>query len=428
MRDHTEHIVLTREEAISKLLGHLGPVRPAELVSIRNALGRVSAEDLKARADVPNATCAQMDGIAVRFDDFAHGMPDTSGWKVGRDFGWANTGCAMPDGFDTAIPIEEVSFPAKPILGEDDPGAPTIAAVPKARGACCRERGCDFMKGTTVVHAHTRITPDKMALLAMCDISEVPVIAKPKVAFIPTGSELVPVGGTLPSGHAFETNGLALAGRLEAWGAEPCIMGCVPDDPAAIKDALLLAQASSDIVVICAGSSKGEHDYTMEVLSEMGEVFCHETNHGPGKHTSAAVIDGTPVLGLSGPPAGFGITADWYLKPLVDQLLFGEAKPFPRIKATYATPLKQRTQGKARGGFHGAGGPPPEDFFVICPVSLSWDEEQGLVATPLTDGPAPDLSRLDEADGYLELHPRLLHALRPGDEVEVELRYPYRWL
>lgn len=260
----------------------------------------------------------------------------------------------------------------------------------------------------------------------MCGLSEVPVMPKSKVAFIPTGSELVPVGGTLPQGRAFETNGLALAGHLAEWGVEVSIIACIPDDPAAIADALRRAEASADIVVICAGSSKGEHDYTMEVLSEMGEAFCHETNHGPGKHTSAATIDDTPALGLSGPPAGFGITADWYLKPLVDQLLYGAPKPFPRVQATYAAPLRQKTQGKARGGFHGAGGPPPKDFFVICPVSLSWDQEQGLVATPLTGRPAPDLSRLDEADGYLELHPRLLHALRPGDTVGVELRYPYR--
>lgn len=166
----------------------------------------------------------------------------------------------------------------------------------------------------------------------------------------------------------------------------------------------------------------------MEVLADMGQVFCHETNHGPGKHTSAAVIGGTPVLGLSGPPAGFGITADWYLKPLVDQLLYGQPRQLPRVRARYVAPERQRSHGGARGGFHGAGGPPPEDFFVICPVSLRWDPDEGLLATPLTGGPSPDLSRLDEADGYLELHPRRLHQLQTGDEVEVELRLPYRWL
>ena len=70
----------------------------------------MSAKGLAARNDVHDATCAQMDSIAVRFYDFAAGIPDTPCWKAGKDFGWADTGCAMPEGFDTAIPVEQVRF------------------------------------------------------------------------------------------------------------------------------------------------------------------------------------------------------------------------------------------------------------------------------------------------------------------------------
>lgn len=427
MRDHSKHIRLTREEAISRLLERAELHPTTELVSLRDALWRVSAAGCTARVDVPNATCSQMDGIAVRFDDFAEGIPDTSRWKAGRDFGWANTGCAMPEGFDTVIPIESVRFPNAPVLGETDPGAPEVLEAPKSRGERCRERGAEHRVGDIVVAAHERLTPTKLSLLAMCGVSEVSVVSRPRVAFIPTGSELVPIGGPLPEGKAYDSNSVLLEGKLRAWGANPVMFACVPDDPDGIRDALLRACAGADIVVICAGSSKGEHDYTMEVLEDVGEVICHETNHGPGLHTSASLVHRTAVLGLSGPPAGFEITADWYLKPLVDTYLYGSARPFDTVNACLAPPEKGPASGHgARGGFRG-NGMPPDDFFAIRPVRLS-SEDGMLVATPVAGGPHPDLGRLDEADGYLEAHPRTLHELHAGDTVSVELRYPYRRL
>lgn len=428
MRDHTNHIELTREEAIAALLAHASWTPRTELVSLHDAYGRVCAGDIQARVDVPNALCAVMDGIAVRYDDFKDGIPDTSSWKIGRDFGWATTGCALPEGFDTAIAIEQVHFSKEPTLDETDPGTLAILEPPNQRGASCRVPGAEYRAGQTIVSARMKITPTKAAALAMCGISELEVIVRPRVAFIPTGTELVPVGGPLPKGKAYECNGVLLEGKLRLWGADPVIMGCVPDDPALIADAIHRVAAASDIVTICGGSSKGEHDYTMEVLEELGCVFCHETNHGLGKHTSAAVVDGMPVLGLSGPPGGFEITADWYLKPLVDAYLLGYGKPFVKITAKIDMPEHPSTpSGKgARAGFRGFG-KPNDNFFVIRPVRLE-ERADGLHAIPVSGGPHPDLAKLDEADGYLELHPRKIHGLKPGDTVEIELRYPYREL
>lgn len=176
MRDHSAHITLTREQAIDALLTHMRAASATELVGVRNAWGRVCATDCRATTDVPNATCAQMDGIAVRFADFSDGMPDTSLWKLGRDFAWANTGTAIPAGFDSVIPIEEVRFPKAPTLDEKNPGSPLLDAAPRTAGAFCRQRGCDFAFGDVVVHAHSLLTPDKVALLAMCGLSEVEVV------------------------------------------------------------------------------------------------------------------------------------------------------------------------------------------------------------------------------------------------------------
>ena len=108
MRDHTSHIELTRETAIGRLVEAARFAPETETVVLHEAHMRVTAAECRAKVDVPNALCAQMDGIAVRYDDFAGGIPDTSGWQLGREYCWANTGTALPAGFDCTVPIEQV--------------------------------------------------------------------------------------------------------------------------------------------------------------------------------------------------------------------------------------------------------------------------------------------------------------------------------
>ncbi len=413
MRDHSQHIELKREEAIEKLI-EVSSFRPGtETVDLHEALGRVTAVDCTSKYDIPSALCARMDGIAIHFDDFADGTPNVSNWEFGKDYSWANTGTAMPEGFDTAIAIERVEF-------DDDNKLTAINQVPAERGESCKQPGETFALGAVLVPAHTKLTPAKISVLAMCGYTEVEVIAKPKVVFIPTGDELIEMGQELPAGKAYESNGILLEMKMKLWGADPIIYPCLPDDWDQIKDAIIKACGEADIVAINAGSSKGSKDFTMEILEEIGEVFCHETNHGPGHHTSASVVNGTPVLGISGPPGGCEITADWYLKPLTDQYLYGAPVEFAEITGTLE---------KAPGGRkpHKDGKPdmkPPRDFFAIKPIKVKQTDDGAVIEMLKTKGHATVLE-LDEADGYLEMNPAKLGTLNDGDKVKVELRYPY---
>lgn len=428
MRDHSKHIQLKREEAIEVLVRESAFQPKTEIVGLHDALGRVTATDCTAKNDLPNALCAGPDGIAVRFADFENGIPDTSNWQLGVDYGWANTGTAIPEGFDTDIAIEMVE------IAED--GTLTIKQAPSEKGQSCKQPGADIAQGDLVVAARSYLTPTKISALAMTGYTEVEVIVKPKVVFIPTGDELVEIGNPLPKGKAYETNGILLEGKLRLWGAEPEIYPCLPDDWDQIKAALLKACEEADIVSINAGSSKGSKDFTMEILEEIGTVFCHETNHGPGRHTSASVVNGTPVLGLSGPPSGCEITADWYLKPLVDSFLYGRVVEFTKVTAKMGITLAKpgaggpggpggKPQGGPGGGKPGTGGP-GKDFFAIRPMVLEVTP-QGYVATPVKSaGMHANLMTLDTADGYLEKNPREISQLSEGDEVEIELRFPYR--
>lgn len=432
MRDHTNHIELPREAAIERLIDASTFSATTETVGLHDAHLRVTASECRSRIDVPNALCAQMDGIAVRFDDFSEGMPDTSNWQLGREYDWANTGTALPIGFDCAIRIEQVEFDGgvgNVGIGTQNPGALHILEAPARRYASCKQRGSNFTEGQALLPAGTRLTPAKLSTLAMCGFSEVEVVKKPRVAFIPTGDELVSPGDDLPEGKAYDSNGVLLEGKLRLWGAEPVIYECIPDDWDTIAEAILRACDEADIVAINAGSSKGSKDFTMEILEQIGTVICHETNHGPGRHTSASVVNGTPVLGLSGPPSGCEITADWYLKPLVDWFLYGRVAPFGHVKATFdgqAQPAGGKPAKKTPDtpGASGKSREPGKDFFGIRPVKLERENDM-LKAKPIANGMHPDLLQLDGADGYLELHPSAYRNLKPGDEVTVELRYPY---
>ena len=416
MRDHSKHVQFTREECIAKLV-EISDFSPrSETVDIHDALGRVTAADCPSLHDLPTALCARLDGIAVRFSDFADGAPDMSGWELGREYDWANTGTALPAGYDTAIAIEQVVFDGERIAG--------VNKVPAEPGELCKPVGSDYAKGQLVVPARTRLTPTRVSALAMCGYAQVEVLARPRVVFIPTGDELVEIGSELASGKAYETNGILLAGKLRLWGAEPIVYPCLPDDWDQIRAALLRAAGEADIVCVNAGSSKGSKDFTMEILEEIGEVYCHETNHGPGHHTSASSIDGVPVLGLSGPPNGCDITADWYLKPLVDNFLYGAERGFARAKARCTEELAP--QGKPKGP--GPKGKEPKgDFFTIRPVAVAFGEG-GYELSLVNGGKHLSLVQLDEANAYVEKSRAELADIHAGDMVEVELRYPYTQL
>ncbi len=446
MRDHSKHVQFSRQDCIAKLVETSSFSPKAETVGLHEALGRVTACECVSKTDVPNALCARLDGIAVRFDDFADGMPDTAGWQLGREFDWANTGTAMPKGFDTEIAIEQVEV--------EDGGKVEIHEAPREKGQLTKPAGSDFKRGETVVAARTRLTPARIAALATCGHTEVEVLAKPRVVFIPTGDELVAMGTPLAEGKTYETNGILLEGKLRLWGAEPIVYPCLPDDWDEIRAALLKAAGEADIVCINAGSSKGSKDFTMEILEEIGTVYCHETNHGPGHHTSASSIDGVPVLGLSGPPTGCEITADWYLKPLVDSYLFGAPREFSKVKARVSEEMVKSL--KRPGGPHGsagkgagarggraekgeegregktAGGAKPGnagpgkggDFFGIKPVHVEFDGE-GYTVWPVGGGKHLSLSQADEANAYLTMARSETAKLAAGDTVQVELRYPY---
>ena len=416
MRDHSHHIELSRDDAVAQMLarcpfsaadaipeeGKAGrmakPKRPIEQIALSDAYGRVLARDMRARTDIPNVLTCCMDSVAVHWSSFeglGEGVvPDTSSWVRGVDWEFANTGVAMPAGFDTAIVIEHVT------VSEDEQHI-EIHAAPSKQFAGTKPAGANTKRYDVVAKAGAVITPDVAAIIAGAGRSVVPVLARPRVAFIPTGNELIPPNVPYSNsiaekyagaGRTFESNSLVVKGKIEAWGGVFVPFDIVPDDYHAIKCTIERAVQVADIVVLNAGSSKGSDDWSVEVLEEIGEVVCHQTNHGPGHHSSYAIVDGVPIVGISGPSGGASFTLNFYLKPLMKAYLGLDPTP-ERIPARLTAPFPaNRFKKPAPGSLPGESRPPeatePGDvFYSIKFLTVEVNEEGVFTATPVPGHP-----------------------------------------
>ena len=422
MRDHSNHVQVTREKAVELLRDACEFDRRKETIPVQEACGRVLAEDAKAQTDIPNCLECCLDSVAVHYADFENGMPDTSEWVRGVDWEFANTGVGMPEGFDTAIVIEHVTV-------SDDERHITIDAAPSAKFAGTNPQGSKMRQGEVLAFENTLVTADIMARMAMGGVTDVSVIARPTVAFIPTGNELTRIGDELKRGGHFETNGLLIAEKIRQWGGEPVLWDIVPDDCERITAAICEACTKADIVVVNAGSSKGSDDWNIEMLDEVGTVLYHQTNHGPGHHSSAAVVDGTPVVGISGPPRGAGFTADFYLRPVIKRYL-RQPENLPKVKARLASEIRPSGPG-AHKHMAGAKQLPGEvrpsenadgSIFYGVKFMIVRQAEDGVLEAVGVPGKPGGLSE-DAVNGYYMMPSGAgVNPPQVGDFIEVDLK------
>jgi molybdopterin molybdotransferase len=394
MRDHSKHVELSREDAMDAMLAALnddfgfvtGKSLHTERIPLSESFSRILAEDVFSQVDMPSALTCCMDSVALRWSDFENlapaEIPDTSEWTRGVQWEFANTGIAMPAGFDTAIVIEHVE------VSEDEQHI-TIKAAPSKQYAGTRPAGSSMHAGEQLAHAGCIITPDVAARIASGNHASVNVVCKPRVVFIPTGNELITPGFPCPEkGKNFETNSFVVRGKVEAWGGTFVPFDVVPDVPEKISEAVKKACTLADIVVLNAGSSKGSDDWSVEQLEEVGQIICHQTNHAPGHHSSFAIVDETPIVGISGPAGGASTTLNLYLLPLIKKFLGQDPAPqkvaavmkedFPPSKHKLASEEKN-LPGEQRPSVVLES----EEFFNIKPLLLEEGEDGILYATPI---------------------------------------------
>ncbi len=299
--------LLPLDEALSLCLAAATPIERRETVGLPDALHRVVAEDVRAPIDVPPADRAAMDGYAVRAQDVARaGKTSPAAVRVqesvhagevprkraGKGLGTQiATGAPMPAGADAVVMVEDTER-------EKDMVRVFRPVRPRENVSA---RGSDIRKGSLVLAAGERLTPAKVGALAAIGRDSVRVYARPRVALLGTGDEVVPPGTRLGPGQVYDINSYTMAGAVREAGGEPVPRGRVGDRLEDLR-AALEAAAKEDVVVFSGGSSVGERDLILDVLRSAGELLFHGVAIKPGRPTILGHVAGTPVLGMPGNP------------------------------------------------------------------------------------------------------------------------------
>ena len=316
----------SRQEVMAELCRRWQPRPAVEEVSSAEAVGRVLARDACAAFDFPPAQTAGRDGIAVRFDDFAGGIPDTSAWVRDRDFATADMGDDVPDCFDALIQVEDLRF--RGADGKMQGGTPggcsfddgfEVAVAPAERGQMINMPGSQYRAGDVIVPAGSRVTPERAAAAVGAGIDALAVWARPRMGVIPTGDELVPAGTRPARGKTVNSNATLIASYLRLLGAEPVVHDIVLDRHDLISAAVDEALACCDVVLVNAGSSKGSEDCGPIVVAEHAEcVIAHGQRCAPGKPSmSALTADGKVVCVIPGPPMACATALHWLVAGIV---------------------------------------------------------------------------------------------------------------
>ena len=235
------HAALERVDALQ-------PSEP-ETVPLDGCRGRVTAEPVWAKISAPHYDSAAMDGVAVRARDTV-GATETSPTRLDLEEQavWVDTGEPLPPGFDAVIMVE--------VVDEVDESTIEIRSpVPPYHHV--RRLGEDIVATELVLPENHRLRPVDLAACAAAGLTELPVRRRPRVAVIPTGTELVPAGSPVKPGEIIEFNTLMLAGMIEEWGGMASRHRPVPDDYDLLKDSIQKALEEHDIVLVNAGSSAG---------------------------------------------------------------------------------------------------------------------------------------------------------------------------
>jgi molybdopterin molybdotransferase len=403
--------VVTPDEVFAALVGF---ERLAdETVGLDDALHRICAGDILSPEDLPPLPRATMDGYAVRAADTfgasdsipalmtvvgAVAMGKVSGLSVGPGQAAAiPTGGFLPQGADAVVMVEYTSAAAP---GEIEVQRPVTA------GENVLQKAEDAAQGSVVIGAGKRLLPQEIGILAGLGITEVAVRRRPKVAIISTGDEIVPINATPAPGRIRDINLHSLAALVRAAGGVPLLFDPVPDDPTLLGRALERALAESDVVALSGGSSVGERDHMLGVVSSLpgARIHAHGVAISPGKPTLIAAVAGKAVFGLPGHPVSALVVAHVFLSPFLAYL---QGRPLER------TPSAGRLQANLLASVHSAQG--REEY-----VRVRLERGAGLPGARPVFGKSGMLSTLVKADGYVVV-PIHAEGIAAGETVDVFL-------
>ncbi len=311
--------MVTIEEALRLIHTRVTPVA-TEIVPIEEADGRVAAEAITARYDLPRFDNSAMDGFAVTLSDAGSTLRcratilagDTpEGIRVEKGSAVKiMTGAMIPAGTDAVIPKESVQIDGDTITLPD--------AVRK--GANIRKRGEDVSAGSRIFERGETITAYGISLLASQGITHVRVYRRPLVTVFATGHELKMHYEKVESYQIYNSNAPMFVTRAKELGCEARFTGATADTLASIE-AHIQSALDADLIITSGGVSVGEADFTLQAFENLGmERLFHKIDIKPGKPTTLGRIGKTWVLNLPGNPAAAAANFEIFGHSLIRRL------------------------------------------------------------------------------------------------------------
>ncbi|NPA66072.1 MAG: molybdopterin molybdotransferase MoeA [Epsilonproteobacteria bacterium] len=332
-------------EESMKLLNSI-PLPPLKTmqVALPNSVGMYLSHDIVAPQNDPVFPTASMDGYACRHQDLHLGIlrvlgDNPAGNDEQRELHEGEciktfTGSKMPQGSDTLIPIENVTY--------EDGFIKINEEVPL--GFAVRPIGEGYKKGEILIHKGTKISYVEVGVLAALGVVMVDVVVPPHVAVLATGSEILNLGECSDNPATIRSsNNYTIAALCQSAGAKTLQMGTIKDDKESILHAFQNAISSSDIIISTGGVSVGDYDFVKDIVPALGfEVVFHGVAIKPGRHIMVAQKEGKVIIALPGFAYSSTVTAILYALPLIAKMLQKE-NPYTIVEAQLKEEFKKRT-------------------------------------------------------------------------------------
>jgi len=374
-----------------------------------NLVGRVTAEPIWALTSSPNYHSAAMDGFALRSEAIRNAMPTAPvTLAVGEHAAYVDTGDPLPEWANVVVPIENI----EPLDGRGNLSADARKpAQIRLRASLppwshVRPLGEDIVATQLILPSGHVLRPVDLGAVAASGHKTLRIAKLPKVAILPTGTELVPPGSEVQRGDIIEYNSLVLAGQVREWGGEPVRYAIIPDDFETIRKTVQSAAESHDLILLNAGSSAGAEDFSAGVIAALGQVLVHGVAVRPGHPVILGMLRQpgsrkVPIIGVPGYPVSAALTGEIFVEPLI-------ARWTGRLPAQ-PLEIEARITRKITS-------PAGDDDYLRVVVGRVGEH---MLAAPLARG-AGVITSLVRADGLVVI-PRGTQGIEAGNTVHVRL-------
>ncbi|MGQ9907682.1 MAG: molybdopterin molybdotransferase MoeA [Candidatus Flexifilum sp.] len=379
MEEKSMNALLSVDEALQRILGSVQRL-PARTIALRRAYGRILADDLIADEALPPFDNSSVDGFAVRAADATPQAGQPARLPVVMDIpagvypqaplppGTAArimTGSVVPAGADAVVMMEQTDQRFVPADDTPPPDTVTIFQPPRP-GDNIRRRGEDVQPGQRILAAGRPIYGAELGVLAALGIDPVAVVARPRVAVLSSGSELIEPDQPLTPGKIRNANAYALRGLIRQYGGLPLIIPTAQDTLESLRASFRAALAARpDVIVSTAGVSVGAFDLVRTVMAEFGQIDFWRINLRPGKPLAYGHLGGVPFFGLPGNPVSAQVTFLVFVRPVLQRL-----GGLPDDLPTFPVVLGEAVISDGRRSY----------------IRVKLREEQGQLPTALTTG------------------------------------------